>query len=153
MPLVLGVDSSAANTTVEVRDADSGRLVATGVAPHPALDARRAEQDPALWWRSLLAAVAATGRRDIAAMAVAGQQQALVVTDTAGAVLRPALLADDPRARRHAHRLVGTDPAAWVDDVGLVPGPESPLAKLAWLRTEERETFARIGHVLGPTTG
>lgn len=150
MPLVLGVDSSTAFTTVEIRDADSGRLVATGSSAHAALNARRAEQDPAMWWRSLLAAIAATERRDIAAMAVAGQQQTLVVTDSAGAVLRPAVLAIDRRSRRHARDLVDkVDTASWVDTVGLVPGPDSPLAKIAWLRSEEPELFARVGHVLG----
>ena len=36
MPLVLGVDSSTQSTKVEVRDADSGRLMGHAWAPHPA---------------------------------------------------------------------------------------------------------------------
>ena len=46
MPLVLGVDSSTQSTKVEVRDADTGALVAVGRAPHPPTTPPRSEQDP-----------------------------------------------------------------------------------------------------------
>ena len=53
MPLVLGVDSSTQSTKVELRDADDGRLVAAGRAPHPATAPPRSEQDPEAWWAAL----------------------------------------------------------------------------------------------------
>lgn len=151
MPLVLGVDSSTSATLVEVRDADSGRLVASGTAPHPPVAPPRCEQDPTVWWSALLDAIAQTNQRDIAAMAVAGQQHGLVVTDSAGAVLRPAKLARDTEAAGHAAHLVEQFGAArWVDAVGIVPDASVTIAKLAWLRTREPATFRRVGHVLLP---
>ena len=61
MPLVLGVDSSTVATTVEVRDADTGHLVATGRRDHSPVKGPQAEQDPSRWWSAFLAAVASTG--------------------------------------------------------------------------------------------
>jgi xylulokinase len=46
MPLVLGVDSSTSACKVEVRDADTGEVVARGRAPHPATTPPRSEQQP-----------------------------------------------------------------------------------------------------------
>lgn len=149
MPLVLGVDSSARSTVVEVRDADSGELVASGRAPHPSTPGPEREQDPSAWWSALLGAIAQTGQRDIAAMSVAAQQHGLVVTDSAGAVLRSAILASDHSARRHVANLVtqyGSE--RWAKTVGLVPDAATTISKLAWLKTAEPATFARVGHVL-----
>ena len=50
MTLVAGVDSSTTATKVEVRDLDSGRVVARGSSPHPATKPPRSEQPPAAWW-------------------------------------------------------------------------------------------------------
>lgn len=150
MPLVLGVDSSVAATRVEVRDADTGALVATGQAPHPTVDGPLREQDPASWWSALVDAIARTGQRDIASVAVAGQVGATVITDPAGAVLRPATLADDSRAEATARQLVerfGAD--TWAGAVGLVPTGSTAVAVLAWLVEDEPRMARRIGHVLG----
>ena len=46
MPLVAGVDSSTSACKVEVRDADTGELVASGRAPHPPTTPPRSEQHP-----------------------------------------------------------------------------------------------------------
>ena len=59
MALVLGIDSSTQSTKVEVRDADTGALVASGQAPHPRTAPPRSEQDPEAWWSALAGAVAA----------------------------------------------------------------------------------------------
>lgn len=151
MPLVLGVDSSDRSTTVEVRDADSGSLVATGRAPHRPTAGSRREQAPTEWWSGLVTAIGACGRPDIAAVAVAGQRPGLVVTDGAGTVLRPAKLWNDLEATGHAERLVEQFGASrWAQTVGLVPSAATPVAKLAWLRTREPAAFAQIRRVMTP---
>ena len=68
MPLVLGVDSSTQSTKVELRDADDGRLIASGRSPHPATLPPRSEQDPAAWWTALRGACASLPRAPIAEM-------------------------------------------------------------------------------------
>ena len=84
MPLVAGVDSSTSACKIEVRDADTGSLVASGRAPHPATTPPRSEQHPDAWWDAFEAAAVSAdlfGRNRPAAIAVAGQQHGLVVLD------------------------------------------------------------------------
>ena len=72
MPLVMGVDSSTQATKVEVRDADSGAVVASGRAPHPVAQPPCSEQEPEAWWDGLAQAVAAAGAPEVAAISVGG---------------------------------------------------------------------------------
>ena len=154
MPLVLGVDSSTSACKVEVRDADSGELVASGRAPHPPTSPPRSEQDPAAWWDAFTTAcdqAQVFGRHRPAAVAVAGQQHGLVVLDSAGAVLRPAKLWNDTESAEDAGRLVERLGAhAWADACGSVPVASFTVTKLAWLARCEPDTFARVASVLLP---
>ena len=151
MSLVLGVDSSTQATKVEVRDADSGALVATGRSPHPPTTPPRSEHDPAVWWSALVDAIRQTGQREIAALSVAGQQHGMVVTDDAGAVLRPAKLWNDTESAPQAARMVEQFGAErWAASVGVVPVPAITITKLAWLSVHERPVFDRIGRILLP---
>ncbi len=151
MPLVVGVDSSTSSGKVEVRDADTGELVASGRAPHPATTPPRSEQDPAAWWTAFEAAWAQTGVERPAAIAVGGQQHGLVALDAAGAVLRPAKLWNDTESAPDATALVDAlGPEAWAAACGSVPVASFTITKLAWLRRCEPETFARIARVLLP---
>ncbi len=83
MPLVAGVDSSTQSTKVEVRDADTGALVADGRAPPSRDDAAAQRAGPAAWWTAFEAAWAMAGAPDVAAIAVGGQQHGMVVLDAA----------------------------------------------------------------------
>ena len=151
MPLVLGVDSSTQSTKVEVRDADTGALVASGRSPHPPTTPPRSEHDPTVWWTALLDAIAQTGQRDIAAVSVAGQQHGMVVTDDAGTVLRPAKLWNDTESAPQAARLVEQFGAEkWSSSVGVVPVAAITITKLAWLAVNEPKVFSRIGRILLP---
>ena len=47
MALVLGVEMSALSTKVEVRDAEDGKLLVSGQAPHEGGRSGRGEYDPA----------------------------------------------------------------------------------------------------------
>src|SRR5207249_2814053 len=98
MPVVVGVDSSTSACKVEVRDAATGALVASGRAPHPPTNPPRSEQQPRDWETAFVAACAQAGVPDAhrpAAIAIAAQQHGLVVLDAAGDVLRPAKLWND----------------------------------------------------------
>jgi xylulokinase len=147
----MGVDSSTQSTKVEIRDADTGALVATGRAPHPPTQPPRSEQDPTVWWNALIDAVEQSGRREVAAISVAGQQHGLVVADRAGSVLRPAKLWNDTEAAPQAARLVQRAGAErWAKAVGSVPLASFTVAKLAWLADNEPEVMERIGLLLLP---
>src|SRR5689334_2045147 len=109
MPLVAGVDSSTSSCKVEVRDADTGALVASGRAPHPPTTPPRSEQHPASWSTAFDAASREAGLTTTnrpGAIAVAAQQHGLVVVDAAGVPLRPAKLWNDTESAPDADALV-----------------------------------------------
>ena len=148
MPLVAGVDSSTSACKVEIRDADTGAVVASGRAPHPPTTPPRSEQDPAAWWSAFEEAL---GDRRVDAIAVAGQQHGLVVLDDAAAVLRPAKLWNDTESAPDADALIDVLGAAgWADACGSVPVPSFTITKLAWLRRTEPDVFARVARVCLP---
>ena len=151
MAHVLGVDSSTQSTKVEVRDLDSGRLVAAGASPHPPTSPPCSEQHPASWWDALTNAVAQAGRPDVVALSIAGQQHGMVVLDDAGEVLRPAKLWNDTESAPDADDLVARAGSQWwADTVGSVPVASFTITKLAWLRRTQPTVFTRVRAVLLP---
>jgi len=97
MASVIGIDSSTQSTKAELRDADTGALIATGRAAHPPTQPPVSEQEPAAWWDALVDAVSQLGdhRSDVVAISVAGQQHGMVLLDDAGQSIRPAKLWND----------------------------------------------------------
>jgi xylulokinase len=153
MPLVAGVDSSTQSTKVELRDLETGGVVASGRAAHPATEPPRSEQDPQAWWEALVEVFAALGdlRRDVVAVSVAGQQHGLVVLDEHGRPLRPAKLWNDTESAPQAQRLVDALGAeAWAAACGSVPVASFTVTKLAWLVETQPELVTRIGRVMLP---
>lgn len=151
--LIAGVDSSTQATKVVLVDPDDGRLVAQGQARHTVsgTDGAR-ETDPGEWWTALRDALAATGRaRDVAAIAVAGQQHGLVVLDADGHPLRAASLWNDTRAAVDAERLTDRLGAeTWARLAGLRPVASFTVCKWAWLRRTEPEVARAVAAVRLP---
>lgn len=151
--LVCGVDSSTQSTKVEVRDVESGDVVATGRAAHPPPSPPGSEQDPAAWWAALRAALRQVAGQlpAVAAVAVAGQQHGLVLVDEAGEPLRPAKLWNDttsaPQARALVERLGGP---VWAERAGSVPVASFTITKLAWVADHEPEHLERTRRVMLP---
>ncbi len=103
MTLVAGVDSSTQSCKIVIRDAETGALVRTGRASHPA----GTSVDTAAWWEALQTAITgAGGLDDVAAISVAGQQHCMVVIDADGRVIREALLWNDTRSAQAALDLI-----------------------------------------------
>ena len=152
MPLVLGIDSSTQSTKAELRDADTGRVVGFGHAPHPPTHPRRSEQDPAAWWQALLDARNQTGSVAPQAVAVAAQQHGLVALDDKAQVIRPAKLWNDTESAPDAEWLIEQlgGPAVWAELCGTVPVAALTVTKLSWLHRKEPENFARIARVVLP---
>ncbi len=154
MARVCGIDSSTQSTKVEVREAESGRLVGTGWAPHPATYPPCSEQDPWSWYSALGAARAEVGGElDIGAISVAAQQHGLVVLDAADEVIRPAKLWNDTESAPDAGWLLDQLPdgaSGWAAACGSVPVAAFTITKLSWLHRREPDAFARIARVLLP---
>jgi xylulokinase len=151
MALVLGVAFGPRATQVEVRDADTGALASEGRARHVDLGPDVDVDDPTAWWRSLVAAVAQAGEREIAAISVCGSHPGLVLLDGAGAVLRPVQPWAEAQGERDAAQLrKALGAQRWAREAGMLPIPRSAVARLAWLRRTDPGTFARIGAALLP---
>jgi xylulokinase len=147
--LVAGIDSSTQSCKVVVVDAETGRLVREGRATHP----DGSEVDPSAWWAALEeAADQAGGLADVDAVAVGGQQHGMVALDSAGQVVRKALLWNDTRSAPDAADLVaeGGGPEAWARDTGSVPVASYTVTKLRWMARVEPENADRTAAVALP---
>ncbi|MGW0734843.1 xylulokinase [Streptomyces sp. NPDC002851] len=165
-PLVVGVDSSTQSTKALVVDAATGRVVASGQAPHTVRSIAAGgaggaggsggghESDPAQWWDALVEAVRQCGpaAHEAAAVAVGGQQHGLVTLDTDHRPVRPALLWNDVRSAPQSERLIADlgGGKAWAERIGSVPAPAFTVTKWAWLREHEPEAAAATAAVRLP---
>ena len=146
---VVGVDSSTQSCKVVVRDLATGDVVRRATAHHP----DGTEVDPRAWVDALDRALAeAAGRGDdIVGLAVGGQQHGMVVLDTDGEVVRPALLWNDTRSADAATALVAELSAQeWADATGSVPVASFTVTKLRWFAEHEPDLAARAAAVCLP---
>ncbi|WP_328291418.1 xylulokinase [Kineococcus sp. NBC_00420] len=157
MGLVLGVDSSTQSCKAELRDADTGKLVGTGRAPHPPATGPVSEQDPTAWWQALqtacIAGLSAAGIHggDVIAISVAAQCHGLVVLDEQGVVIRPAKLWNDTTSTDEVIRLRQLiDDATWARRTGSVPTAAFTIGKVAWLARHEPQNLRRVRSMLLP---
>ncbi len=153
MALVIGIDSSTQSTKAELRDLETGALIATGKAAHPPTQPPRSEQDPNAWWSALVDAVSQLGdrRSEVVAISVAGQQHGLVLLDKGGQVLRPAKLWNDTTSAPNADRLVEELGAKWwADQVGSVPVAAFTVTKLAYVGEHEPDVIDATSKVMLP---
>ena len=156
MPLVVGVDSSTTACKVQVRDLDTGAVVASGRAAHPPTSPPRSEQHPAAWEAAFQASCAEAGiptRHAPASIAVAAQQHGMVVLGHADEVLRPAKLWNDTESAPDTEMLLAALPGGrggWAEACGSVPVPSFTITKLHWLGRCEPETLRHTAAVLLP---
>jgi xylulokinase len=156
MPFVVGVDSSTTACKVQVRELETGAVVAAGRASHPSTSPPRSEQRTEDWEKAFGAACAQAGvpnARRIEVIAIAAQQHGLVVTGSNGEVLRPAKLWNDTESAPDAAELIRSLPggaAGWAARCGSVPVPSFTITKLRWLRRCEPDLFRHVATVLLP---
>ena len=129
-------------------DKATSQIVRTGRASHPA----GTEVDPNAWWDALLEAIEdAGGIEDVAAISIAGQQHGMVLLDTKGEVVRPALLWNDTRSSKEADELIEHFGAAWLAaQTGSVPLASFTSTKLRWVRNNEPGNLAKVAAVCLP---
>jgi len=151
--VVLGIDSSTQSVKVEARRLDTGELVATGTARHPATTPPVSEQDPRTWWAALVTATHGLGevRNQVVAASVAGQQHGCVLLDDDGEPVRSAKLWNDTTSAPEAAALVDRFGAeVWAERIGSVPVASFTISKLAWVAAHEPDVLARAARVMLP---
>lgn len=155
-PIVLGVDSSTQSCKVEVRDLTTGRLVATGSAPHPPAYPPCSEQHPRDWVDAFVTATrralaACPDTPDVRAIAVAAQCHGLVLLDREGTPLRAAKLWNDTTGAPNLAALTDRIGAQrWIRRIGSLPTAAFTIAKVAWLAEHEPDVLDRAATMLLP---
>lgn len=146
MARVAGVDSSTQSVKIVVRDSESGELLAQASRPHP----DGTEVDPQHWLDALQAVIAEIGGLEsLAAISISGQQHGMVLLDSAGAVIRPALLWNDTRSAAQAAAINAAFP-----DIHQRTGSQLvasfTASKVRWVLENEPESAARIAAIALP---
>ena len=110
------------------------------------------EQDPEDWWTALSLAIAELRAADpealrrVRGLGLSGQMHGAVLVDAGGVVVRPAILWNDGRATAECAALQAAVPEL-PRIAGIVAMPGFTAPKLAWLRRNEPDSFARIWKV------
>jgi xylulokinase len=144
---VLGIDSSTQSCKSVLVDAETGEITDLRRSPHPG----GTQVDPEAW-RTALTASCDELMPLVSAVGVAGQQHGMVALDSAGAVVRPAMLWNDTSSASQARDLIAEfgGSQACADKVGSVMVASITATKLRWLRDNEPKNAARTAHVLLP---
>ncbi|MBN2207183.1 MAG: xylulokinase, partial [Candidatus Aminicenantes bacterium] len=157
----VGIDSGTQGTKALVVDAESGRVVGRGAAPHAmiaGLPPGASEQDPAVWLTALEAALRAALKdakaspAAVVSLGVSGQQHGFVPLDADGRPLRPAKLWNDTSTVAETEelraKLGGHD--AYREKLGISLAVGFTASKILWLKKNEPERFRRLARVLLP---
>ena len=154
--MYLGIDLGTSSVKILLVD-DGQRIRAQAEAeltvsrPRPLWS----EQDPKAWWQATNVAMARI-RTDHAAelatvrgIGLSGQMHGATLLDSAGRVLRPAILWNDGRSTAECADLERREPATRTIAANpAMPGFTAP--KLLWVARHEPEIFAAVAHVLLP---
>ena len=113
------------------------------------------EQEPADWWRAVLAGVPelvkSVEKSSVRAIGLGGQMHGLVALDERDNVIRPAILWNDGRTARetdYLNEVVGRDRLSQYTANIAFAGFTAP--KILWMRENEPENFARISKIMLP---
>ncbi|MEB0090724.1 xylulokinase [Pseudomonas sp. CCI4.2] len=158
--MFLGIDCGTQGTKAIVLDAESGKVLGQGSAPHTLISAAngRREQEVSQWLtafelatRQALAQAGISGSL-IQAIGVSGQQHGLVLLDQQGEVLRPAKLWCDTETTPENDRLLeylGGE-AGSLARLGVAIAPGYTVSKLLWTKEQHPDVFERIDKILLP---
>ncbi len=157
---LLGIDLGSSAVKASLVDASTGRIVSSAQSPQgeelPIAASRPgwAEQDPAMWWehavKAVRAALAGQDGSAVAAIGISYQMHGLVTLDANMQPVRPAIIWCDSRAVEtgaQAFAALGADTCLG----RLLNSPGNFTAsKLAWVKQNEPEVFARIRKIMLP---
>jgi xylulokinase len=136
----------------------SGIVASASVAlQNPDVGVEGGEQHPEDWWKCFLEAwhlvleqaYPEVQPKDVSGIVLSGQMQDLILVDTDGRPLRPAILYSDGRADEESAMLAERyGERSFRSVVGNRCEGSLPLPKLMWVKAHEPEIFARTAHVL-----
>jgi len=157
---LLGYDIGSSSVKASIVEVSTGKCVASAFypkseAPFISVKSGWAEQEPSMWWENLKLAtrdvlVAVRNPADIKAIGISYQMHGLVCVDKEGNPLRPSIIWCDSRAVPYGNRAFA-DLGAEKCLGHLLNSPGNfTAAKLAWVKENEPEVFAKIDRIMLP---
>lgn len=159
--ILLGFDVGSSSVKASLVDARSGQCVATAFAPGSEAPIRTvrhswAEQSPDSWWQYAKQALAqamhdaSVSGEDVCAIGISYQMHGLVCVDKNQKTLRDAIIWCDSRAVPYGQKaFVELGEERCLTHLLNSPG-NFTASKLAWVRENEPDVFARIDKVMLP---
>lgn len=158
---LLGYDLGSSSVKASLVDAETCEVLATDFFPKKEMDIKAlktgwAEQDPAVWWENLkqvTMSVMAEAKIDpakIAAIGISYQMHGLVLVDKDLNVIRDSIIWCDSRAVPYGEKAfaeVGGEKC--LSHLLNSPG-NFTLSKLAWVKENEPENYAKIKYYMLP---
>lgn len=158
MSFVIGLDvSTTATKAILLDETGQVRGSATSTYDYETAHPLWSEQDPQLWWDATIEAVnevldqSGLQSSDIRAVGLTGQMHGAVLLDSAGEVVRPAILWNDQRTGAECdeiRRRVGPERLIRITGNDALTGFTAP--KLLWVASHEPENWSRVSHILLP---
>ncbi|WP_017260112.1 xylulokinase [Pedobacter arcticus] len=159
--LLLGIDVGTSSIKVSVVDAQTGKNVANASYPDKeteiiAVKNGWAEQSPNMWWNNVQEAILkcnASGKynsKDITAIGIAYQMHGLVLVDKASNSLRNSIIWCDSRAVEIGNKAFKDLGEEFCLSHYLNSPGNFTASKLAWVKQNEPEIYAKIDKVMLP---
>ena len=158
---LLGYDIGSSSVKASLVNAESGKCVASAFYPKTeaeiiAVQPGWAEQKPEMWWANLKLATqdvmdaSSIRKEDIAAIGISYQKHGLVCVDKNQQVLRPAIIWCDSRAVPYGEKAFHSlGEERCLSHLLNSPG-NFTASKLAWVKENEPEIYARIDKIMLP---
>ena len=158
---LLGYDIGSSSVKASLVNAESGKSVASAFYPKTeaeiiAVQPGWAEQKPEMWWANLKLATqdvmdaSSIRKEDIAAIGISYQMHGLVCVDKNQQVLRPAIIWCDSRAVPYGEKAFHSlGEERCLSHLLNSPG-NFTASKLAWVKENEPEIYARIDKIMLP---
>src|SRR6266851_1646128 len=155
----MGIDIGTGGTRALLVDA-SGKVRAAHTAAHEDMRMERplwAEQRPEDWWRAAVEAIrgvlaaAGVSGKNVKGVGMSGQMHGLTLLDSAGEVIRPALIWCDQRSQPQVdfiNQTIGKENVLVAIANPVLTG--FTLPKLLWVRDHEPRSFRRVRKMLLP---
>ncbi len=158
---LLGYDLGSSSVKASILEAETGRWLASSYHPRTEMEIRAlkpgwAEQDPAMWWTSMVNATRAVlhnsgiAPASIGAIGISYQMHGLVMVDRDRRVLRPSIIWCDSRAveiGNKAFEEMGAEKCL----ARLLNSPGNFTAsKLKWVKDNEPDLYSKIWKIMLP---
>lgn len=158
---LLGIDVGSSSVKASLVNAETGKCIASDFSPKvemeiTALKSGWAEQHPESWWSNFKTALkkittdSGVNGADIKAIGISYQMHGLVLVDKNRQVLRPSIIWCDSRAVPYGEKAFQAIGEEYCLSHLLNSPGNFTAAKLAWVKQNEPELFAKVDKMMLP---